>query len=160
MNFFITGATGIIDGYLVEKLAAGHGHIYVLIHESSRHKFHALKARIGASDAERVIPVYGNIAAPGLDLSASDMAVLRGNVDHFLYFTAASTTITAGPHSIAANQSNMANALQAAELMHAAGFHHICSTGLSDLFKGLIQESSPEETLFSVHSDRHNYLSH
>jgi thioester reductase-like protein len=160
LNYFVTGATGMIDSFLIEKLAAGRGQVYVLIRESSRNKFHALKARIEATDAERIIPVYGDVTQPCLDLSANDVAVLKGNVDHFLHFTAVADTRDDSVYSMAANQANIAHAVQAAEAMQAGCFHHICSAALNELFKCLIQEPLPEETQLPVYPEHHSHLSH
>ena len=36
MNYFVTGGTGFIGRFLIERLAAREGTIYVLVRESSR----------------------------------------------------------------------------------------------------------------------------
>lgn len=161
MNYFVTGATGVIDGFLIEKLATDRGQVYVLVCESSRRKFHALKARIEATDAERIIPVYGNITEPYLDLSANDIAVLKGNIDHFLYFTFVADMHDDSENSrVAAKSKNITNAVQAAEAIEAACFHHICSAALNESSRRLFQEPLPEETPLPVYTDSHGNLTH
>ena len=82
MSYFVTGATGFIGKFLVEKLAQREGTIYVLVREGSEHKLQALRERVPAA-VNRIVPVSGNLSQPLLGLSEEDREALRGNVSHF-----------------------------------------------------------------------------
>ena len=51
--------------------------MHVLVRESSQHKLDALKERLPAAAAERIIPVYGDITATNMGLSTDDLAKLK-----------------------------------------------------------------------------------
>jgi hypothetical protein len=80
MAYFVTGATGFIGRFLVERLLARSRPVYVLVRKESIAKLHALRASWGAG-AERVIPVVGDLDKPRLGLSAPAIARLRGRID-------------------------------------------------------------------------------
>ena len=71
MSYFVTGATGFIGRYLVERLLDRKGQVYVLVRRQSRDKFTALKASLGTR-GRRVVAVYGDLAEPQLGVSATD----------------------------------------------------------------------------------------
>ena len=52
MNYFVTGATGFIGKFLLERLLAREeAEIHVLVRDSSREKFEAMAQRYGVVDA-------------------------------------------------------------------------------------------------------------
>jgi NAD(P)-dependent dehydrogenase (short-subunit alcohol dehydrogenase family) len=66
VNYFVTGATGFIGRFVVERLLARKdAQVYVLIRESSADKFEALKARFPDA-GKRLHAVWGDITTPGL----------------------------------------------------------------------------------------------
>ncbi|HUR40954.1 MAG TPA: SDR family oxidoreductase, partial [Verrucomicrobiae bacterium] len=66
MKYFVTGSTGFIGRFVVERLLARkNAQVYVLIRETSADKFEALKARFGEA-GERLHAVWGDITTPGL----------------------------------------------------------------------------------------------
>ncbi len=145
MNYFVTGATGFIGGFFVEQLAARQGQIHVLVRESSKQKLEALKARLPAAAAARIMPVYGDITAVNMGLSASDLSALKGKVDHFFHFAAIYDMAADEASQAAANINGTANAVQAAQAMDATCFHHVSSIAVSGLFKGTFREDMFEE---------------
>ncbi len=145
MGYFVTGATGFIGGFFVEQLLARKGHIYILVRQSSREKLDALKARLPAAAAERVIAVCGDITAPNMGLSANDLAVLRGNVSQFFHFAAIYDMAADEASQAAANINGTVNAVQAAQSMQADCFHHVSSIAVSGLFRGTFREDMFEE---------------
>jgi len=145
MNYFVTGATGFIGGFFIEQLAARQGKVYVLVRESSRDKFDKLRDRLPAAASERLIPVIGDITAVNLGLSANDLAVLKGNVGHFFHFAAVYDMAADESSQVIANINGTANAVQAAEAMTAACFHHVSSIAVSGLFQGTFREDMFEE---------------
>jgi len=145
MNYFVTGATGFIGGFFVEQLAARKRRIYVLVRESSRDKLNALKARLPAAAAERVIPVNGDITQPNMGLSANDLTVLKGNISGFFHFAAIYDMAADEASQSAANINGTLNAVQAAQSMQADCFHHVSSVAVSGLFRGTFREDMFEE---------------
>jgi NAD(P)-dependent dehydrogenase (short-subunit alcohol dehydrogenase family) len=87
MNYFVTGATGFIGRFVVERLLRkSNAQVYVLIRESSADKFEALKARF-PDQAERLHMVAGDITAPGL-ASETDRENLAGKIKHAFHLAA------------------------------------------------------------------------
>lgn len=87
MNYFVTGATGLIGRFLVERLVKRpYATVYVLMREQSAHKFKALKKETGASD-KKLVAVYGDVTQKGL-VSAADAKKLKGKINHVYHLAA------------------------------------------------------------------------
>ena len=87
MKYFVTGGTGFIGRFLIEKLLKRRGSkVYVLMRKSSADKYDALRERVGASE-ERLIPVWGDITKPGITDAASRDALV-GEIDHVFHLAA------------------------------------------------------------------------
>ncbi|HUS25391.1 MAG TPA: SDR family oxidoreductase [Candidatus Binatia bacterium] len=87
MNYFVTGATGFIGRFVVERLLARDGaQVHVLVREASQEKFEALKARV-PEGASRLHAVFGDITQAGL-VSDADRKKLAGKVDHVFHLAA------------------------------------------------------------------------
>ena len=87
MNYFVTGATGFIGKFLLEKLLAREeAKVWVLTRKSSAEKFEALKARYGEA-GKRLMMVAGDITTPGL-ISGADFKKLAGKIDHLYHLAA------------------------------------------------------------------------
>ncbi|MCC2656247.1 MAG: family oxidoreductase [Panacagrimonas sp.] len=87
MNYFVTGATGFIGKFLLERLLArDEAKVYVLVRESSREKFDALAVRYGES-CKKLHIVAGDITTPGL-VSPEDFKKLKGKVHHVFHLAA------------------------------------------------------------------------
>ena len=56
MAYFITGGTGFLGRFFIDKLKEREGDIYVLTRAGSRDKFDALQQRLG-DQGERLIPL-------------------------------------------------------------------------------------------------------
>ena len=145
MNYFLTGATGFIGGFFVEQLLARQGQVHVLVRESSGQKLDALKARFPAAAAERIIPVYGDITAVNMGLSADDLAKLKSEAVQFFHFAAVYDMEADEASQIAGNINGTINAVQAAQAMDAACFHHVSSVAVSGLFQGTFREDMFDE---------------
>ncbi|MFT6366507.1 MAG: thioester reductase-like protein, partial [Bacteroidia bacterium] len=72
MAYFITGGTGFIGRFFIDKLKQREGDVYVLTRKGSEHKFEALQERFGPG-SDRLIPVTGDLTQPLLGLGKSTL---------------------------------------------------------------------------------------
>ena len=86
MTYFVTGATGFIGRFLIERLLERDGEINVLVREGSRGRLDALIERWGGGD--RIRPVIGDLGEERLGLSDDEVERLTGNVEHFFHLAA------------------------------------------------------------------------
>ena len=70
MSYFVTGATGFIGRFLVERLLEREGTVYVLVREGSKGRLEELRSRWGA-DPERVVGIVGDLSQRRLGISDS-----------------------------------------------------------------------------------------
>ena len=139
MTYFLTGGTGFIGRFLVEKLLARGGTLYLLVREESVDKLRALHDRWQV-DESRVIPVVGDLAKPNLGLSQEQISQLKGKIDHFFHL-AAIYDMGADEHSQhLANVEGTHNAVAAAAALECRRFHHVSSIAAAGLFKGTFRE--------------------
>jgi len=139
MSYFVTGGTGFIGRFLVEKLRARGETIYLLMQEKSLPRYEALLERLGATDKE-VIAVVGSLTEPKLGISDQDMATLKGKVTHFYHLAAIYDLSASAEIQEAVNIEGTRNAVQAAEAMNAGCFQHVSSIAAAGLFKGTFRE--------------------
>jgi thioester reductase-like protein len=95
MHYFITGATGFIGKRLVKKLLERKGTtVYFLLRAESAAKVADLHAYWGLTTAKaqtRAVAIHGDLTLPGLGVSATDVKLLKGKVDHFHHLAAVTT---------------------------------------------------------------------
>jgi NAD(P)-dependent dehydrogenase (short-subunit alcohol dehydrogenase family) len=144
MEYFVTGGTGFIGRYLVERLLKRGGTVHVLVREGSRGRLEELRSGWG-EDGERVIPVVGDLSRPMLGVEAAEIEDLTGRIDHF-YHLAAVYDMEAGEAAIrAANIDGTIHAVELANRIEAGCFHLASSIAVAGLFKGTWREDMFEE---------------
>src|SRR5436190_24160242 len=154
MTYFVTGATGFIGRFLVDKLIERRGQaprgqdrrhtIHVLVRKGSMKKFEELRTRWG-SDAERVVPVAGDLAKPRLGLAPADIARLQGKVRHFFHLAAVYDLSADAESQEKANIEGTRNAVELAETIDAGCFHLVSSIAAAGLYEGVFREDMFDE---------------
>ena len=144
MSYFITGGTGFIGRFFIEKLVAREGDIYVLTRKGSEEKFESLKASFGDS-ANRLIPVYGDLAKKKLGVDAKVIKQLSGEVTHFCHFAAIYDIAASLESQQIANIDGTRNAVALADAIGAGCFHHVSSIAAGGLYRGTFREDMFEE---------------
>ncbi|ERP91023.1 short-chain dehydrogenase [Marinobacter sp. ES-1] len=144
MNYFLTGGTGFIGRFLVEKLLARGGTVHVLVREQSQDKLDQLRMRWGVDDS-RVKAVIGDLTSKNLGIDAKTMKALKGKVDHVFHLAAVYDMSADEEAQAATNIEGTRAAVQAAEAMGAKHFHHVSSIAAAGLFKGIFREDMFEE---------------
>ena len=144
MKYFVTGGTGFIGRFLVQKLLKRGGTVYVLVREGSLKKLNALKERVG-DDAERIIPVVGDLSAAALGVSEGDRKELSGQIDHFFHLAAIYDLKADAESQDIANIEGTRAAVECAKSLQAGMFHHVSSIAAAGLYKGVFREDMFEE---------------
>jgi len=144
MNYFLTGGTGFIGRFLVDKLLARGGTVYVLVREQSQEKLDRLRERWGAN-SDRVVAVIGDLSSPGLGIDSAALKDLQGNIDHFFHLAAVYDMGADEESQQVANIEGTRNALKAAADLKAGCFHHVSSIAAAGLFRGTFREDMFEE---------------
>jgi len=144
MAYFVTGGTGFIGRFFIEKLLKRGEPIYVLVRKDSQKKLADLRATWGA-DEKQVIAVVGDLTKPNLGVTAAEIAKLRDKVKH-IFHLAAIYDLAASPEAQErANVEGTRNAVGFAESVRAGCFHHVSSIAAAGLYEGTFREDMFEE---------------
>ncbi|MFN8130435.1 MAG: SDR family oxidoreductase [Solirubrobacteraceae bacterium] len=143
MTYFVTGATGFIGRFLVEKLLERNGQIFVLVREGSLGKLEELRLRWGQPD--RVVPVIGDLASPLLGLTQDQQDELSGSIDHFFHLAAVYDMTAPDELNEQMNVGGTRNAVDLANAIDAGTLHHVSSIAAAGLYKGLFREDMFDE---------------
>ncbi|MDX6697062.1 MAG: hypothetical protein QOE65_459 [Solirubrobacteraceae bacterium] len=144
MTYFVTGGTGFIGRNLVERLLENReGQIHVLVREGSMDRLQALIERWGQPD--RIVPVLGDLTQPNLGVSDEKIAELRGNVDHFFHLAAVYDMAADADANMTLNVGGTRNAVDLANAIEPAHFHHVSSIAAAGKHKGLFREDMFDE---------------
>ena len=131
MNYFVTGATGFIGKFLLERLLAREdAKVTVLVRESSRAKFNEMAQRYGSA-AKRLQVLNGDITTPGL-VSPADFKKLQGKVDHVFHLAAVYDMNMDDATADRVNNEGTRNVVAFAnELGAPAVLHHVSSVAVA-----------------------------
>ena len=151
MAYFVTGATGFIGRYLVERLLARGERVFVLVRPQSMQKFEGLREFWGAR-ASRAVPIAGNLAEPNLGVSKADLRRLTGKVDHLFHLAAIYDLQATSEEQDLANIVGTDHALQFADAVQAGCFHHASSIAAAGLYRGSFRENMFEEATGLEHA--------
>ena len=144
MTYFVTGGTGFIGRFLIDRLVRRKGTIHVLVRKGSAKKLDALRERWRVDD-ERLVAVVGDLAKPRLGLAPADIARLKGKVKHFFHLAA---IYDLSADAASQEEANIEGTRHAVELAHAIGagcFHHVSSIAAAGLYDGVFREDMFEE---------------
>src|SRR5437764_2945748 len=143
MTYFVTGATGFIGRYLVERLLERDGRIYVLVREGSHERMDELIGRWDAGD--RIIKVVGDLQQPNLGVSDEQLTELKGNVDHFFHLAAMYNMTAPDEQNEKLNVQGTRHAVELANAIDAGIFHQTSSVAAAGLYKGMYREDMFDE---------------
>jgi len=144
MAYFITGGTGFIGTHLLRRLLRREGTLYILTREGSRARFDALREAAG-DQADRLVPVTGDLREPMLGLDKDLVAQLRGRIDHFFHLAAIYDLSADAASQVATNIEGTRNAVQLASALEAGCFEHVSSIAAGGLYRGTFREDMFEE---------------
>lgn len=144
MTYFVTGGTGFIGRFLIERLLKRKGTIHVLVRKGSQKKLAALVERQGW-DPKRIVAVAGDLAKPNLGVSAAQIKALTGKVQHFFHLAAIYDLTADAESQRVANIDGTRHAVELATTLKAGCFHHTSSIAAAGLYPGIFREDMFEE---------------
>jgi NAD(P)-dependent dehydrogenase (short-subunit alcohol dehydrogenase family) len=144
MAYFVTGATGFIGRYLVEKLLQRGKPVYALVRKTSLKKLDALRTTLGATE-KTLIAVPGDLAKKNFGLSDAEVKKLKGKIDHVFHLAAIYDLNASADDQKIANVDGTRNAVRFAEAIGAGCFNHVSSIAAAGLYEGTFREDMFEE---------------
>ncbi len=145
MIYVITGASGFIGKRLVRQLLLRpEAKVYFLIRNATPERLERLRAFWGPQ-AERAIPLPGDLVERLCGVDAGVVESLRGRVDHVFHLGAIYNLAADPEQEMLVNIEGTRNALALAEALGARCFHHMSSIAAAGLYEGLFREDMFEE---------------
>jgi NAD(P)-dependent dehydrogenase (short-subunit alcohol dehydrogenase family) len=146
VNYFVTGATGFIGRFVVERLLARKdAQVYVLIREASAEKFEALKGRF-PDGGDRLHAVWGDITTPGL-VTGENPGANGAGYDHVFHLAAVYDMNMDDETADRVNKEGTRNVVNFVNALgDKATLHHVSSVAVAgDDFAGRFTEDMFDE---------------
>jgi NAD(P)-dependent dehydrogenase (short-subunit alcohol dehydrogenase family) len=145
MHYFVTGATGFIGKRLVRKILERKGTVvHFLVRDRSAKRTAELLDYWGV-DESRASPVRGDLALPGLGITAAERKKLDGKVKHFFHLAAVYDLKADEESQRIANIEGTKNTVLFANEIGAGCFHHVSSIAAAGLYEGVFREDMFDE---------------
>ncbi|TAG45373.1 MAG: SDR family oxidoreductase [Betaproteobacteria bacterium] len=146
MTYFVTGASGFIGKRLVKKLLERKNTtVYFLIRAESKKKLPKMMSFWGDDAAKRCIPIVGDLAKPGLGVSAADKTKLKGKVKHFFHLAAVYDMTASAEENEITNVLGTQHAVELANEIKAGAFQHMSSIAVAGNYEGVFREDMFDE---------------
>jgi thioester reductase-like protein len=143
MTYFVTGATGFIGRFLVERLLEREGDIHVLVRKGSKPKLDALVERWDARD--RIKPVIGDLEKRRLGVAKKWVDQHAGGIDHFFHLAAIYDMTADDERNRVANVEGTRHAVELANALRAGHLHHVSSVAAAGQYEGVFTEDMFDE---------------
>jgi NAD(P)-dependent dehydrogenase (short-subunit alcohol dehydrogenase family) len=145
MHYFITGATGFIGKRLVRKILERKGTVvHFLVRDRSAKRIAELLDYWGVDDT-RAVAVRGDLALPGLGITAAERKKLEGKIKHFFHLAAVYDLKADEESQRVANIDGTKNTVLFANEIGAGCFHLTSSIASAGLYEGVFREDMFEE---------------
>ncbi|MCB1777410.1 MAG: SDR family oxidoreductase, partial [Candidatus Competibacteraceae bacterium] len=145
MKYFVTGASGFIGRRLVEKLLQHQENtVYYLILERELSIMETLRERWG-QNADRTVPIIGDLAQPRLGVADGDLARLTGQIDHLFHLAAIYDLKASAEIQEKVNIQGTRHVVAFAETVEAGCFHLTSSIAAAGLYEGVFREDMFDE---------------
>ncbi len=149
MQYFVTGATGFIGKRLVKTLLARRGAtVHFLLRRESEGKLAELLTYWGLPEKSaktKAVPVFGDLTAKKLGVTADDLKKLKGRIDHVYHLAAVYDLSADEAAQVEVNIEGTRNAVEFAKAIDAGHLHHVSSIAAAGLYEGVFREDMFDE---------------
>jgi thioester reductase-like protein len=143
MTYFVTGGTGFIGRFLIERLLRREGDVHVLVREASRGKLDALAS--SWPSPERIKPVIGDLAQDRLGIDPAWIDEHAGTIDHVFHLAAIYDMTADEERNRVANVEGTRHAVEVANALNAGRLHHVSSVAAAGMYRGTFTEDMFDE---------------
>lgn len=145
MAYLLTGATGFIGRFLVQKLLQRGEHLYLLTRSESLEKTQKLIAQF-PDFQDKLHPLEGDICQPNMGLSDESVNILKeAKIEHMFHLAAKYDLTAQIEEQILPNVHGTENAVNLANQIGVGTFNMVSSVAVAGLYKGVFREDMFEE---------------